>query len=282
MIDLADALRAEPPKVAATPQAGIPLVATPFRGAPAAAKKALTGSGLQRGMLWAAAAAGALLIALVTSRSDVAIDRIALVLHGRTPAAAQPFDAQAATERLAEAVRGLAAQNEQIQSRLAAVEHDMDDMTGSITKQLQAAETQRTEDGPSVAATAAVTASMAATLDMPLTDAALAPATINTAAEAALQAYPRTEFGVDIGSGLTIQALRMRWMAIRTAHPDCSTASIRSSASRKFRTRTASSCAWWPGPSRNPERRRSSRSALTRLGMFCQPTIFDGQHLALR
>ena len=29
----------------------------------------------------------------------------------------------------------------------------------------------------------------------------------------------QTEFGVDIGSGLTIQALRTRWAAIRTAHP---------------------------------------------------------------
>ena len=272
MIDLAEALRAEPPKVAAKSAAGKTGVA----------KKTFTMHGLRRVAVWGVTAAGALLIAVLASRSDVAAERIALILHRPNAAAAKAFDAQAETLRLAEAVRGLAANDDEIKSRLATVEHDMDDVTGSISKQIKEAAATRSEDGPSVAATAAVTASMAAPVDISSTVPAAAPSTTETAAEAALPALPRAEFGVDIGSGLTMQALRLRWAAIRTAHPQLfqdlepivSVKEIPHSSRIELRLVA--------GPIAQPGAAAELCAALARLGLFCQPTVFDGQHLAQR
>ena len=112
--------------------------------------------------VWGATAAAALLIAVITSRSEVGAERFAAVsFTARRRSLRRTFDARGRDAALADAVRGLNANDEQIGSRLAAVEHDMDDVTGSITKQIEADRDRRhTEDGPSVAATAALTASI--------------------------------------------------------------------------------------------------------------------------
>ncbi len=78
---------------------------------------------------------------------------------------AAKFDAETVTRQLADAVRVLASNDEQLRSRVAAVEHDLDDVTGSIRQVAAASETRRAEDGPTVSATAALTASAPATLD---------------------------------------------------------------------------------------------------------------------
>ncbi len=245
---------------------------------------------LRRLAVWGAAAAGAVLVVTLTSRSDIAVDRIALVLHHQKPAAKPPFDAQAATEQLAAAVRGLKDNDEQINSRLAAVEHDMDDFTGSITKQIKAADASRhVEDGPSVVATAAASASMLGPADIPSAAAPAsvpvpmpAPGSAKAAEESALPPLPRTAFGVDIGSGLTLQALRMRWAAVRTAHPQLFEGlepiiSVREvPRSNKIELRLVA------GPIAQPGTAAQLCAQLAALGLYCQPTIYDGQHLALR
>ena len=277
MVDLVDALKAEPSGLA-----GKRLVEAPPAAKRAAAKKGFTMQGLRRLAVWTAAAAGALLIAALTSRSDGAVERIALVLHHRNQAVPPPFDAQAATAQLAAAVRGLKDNADHINSRLAAVERDVDDFTGSITKQIKAAAaTRRADDGPSLAATAAASASTVAPVDLP-SGAAAAPDTIKTAAERALPPQPRTEFGVDIGSGLTLQALRMRWATIRTAHPQLfenlePVISVREvPRSNRIELRLVA------GPIAQPGAAAQLCAQISLLGLFCQPTIFDGQHLALR
>jgi len=280
MVDLTEALKAEPPGLLGRPAAASRTAAA--KGP--APKPTFSMQRLRRLTLWGATAAAALMLAALSSRSEVAVERIALVLHRAKPAVAKPFDARAETERLAEAVRGLTANDEQIKSRLAAVEHDMDDVTGSITEEIKAAAASRhAEDGPSVAATAAVTASMAVPVEVPSAAAAApAPATMKTSADTALPALPRTEFGVDVGSGLTIQALRLRWAALRTAHPQIfqdlePIISVREIPhSNRIELRLVA------GPIAQPGAAAQLCAALARLGLFCQPTIFDGQHLAQR
>ncbi|MGB6320123.1 MAG: hypothetical protein WBF64_01185, partial [Xanthobacteraceae bacterium] len=213
MNDLAEALKAERPGFIGRQRIEAPL--GDKRGAP---KRVFTMQGLRRLAVWGAAAASAVLVVVLASRSEVAAERFALILHHPKPAAAPVFDAQAATAQLAEAVQGLKANDEQLQSRLAAVEHDVDDVTGTITKQIQAAAASRHEDGPSLAATALASASIAPVDILPAPASAVLPATIKTEPEIAAPP-PKTAFGVDIGSGLTLQALRMRWAAIRTGHP---------------------------------------------------------------
>jgi hypothetical protein len=277
MIDLAEALKAEP--LVRKPLVGIPLVAKR-----PVAKKTFTMQGLRRVMVWGAVAAGALLIAVITGRSEGAAERIAFVLHPPKQVATQQFDAQAETQRLAETLRGLAASDEQIKSRLAAAEHDINDVTGSITQQLKAADTtRRSDDGPSVAATAAMTAAMVAPVAVPAAAVASSPpGAIKTSVESALPALAQTEFGVDIGSGLTIQALRTRWAAIRTAHPQLFDGLEPIVSVKEVPRTNRIELRLVAGPIAQAGTAAQLCAQLSLLGLFCQPTMFDGQRLALR
>ncbi|MFY9692365.1 MAG: hypothetical protein WAK35_01340 [Xanthobacteraceae bacterium] len=277
MIDLVEALKAERPGFTGKPRLDAPLGQK--RGAP---KQRFTMDRLRRLAIWGAAAAAAVLAVAMTSRSDVAVERFAVILHRPKPATAPVFDAQAATAQLADAVRGLKVNDQQLQTRLAAVEHDMD-VTGSIAKQIQAADaSRRADEGPSVAATALASTAMAP-VDMPPAAASL-PALdpIKAEPQTALPALPKSAFGIDIGSGLTLQALRTRWAAIRTAHPQFFEGlqpiiSVREvSHSTKIELRLVA------GPIAQPGMAAALCAQLAALSLYCQPTIYDGQHLALR
>jgi len=99
-------------------------------------------------------AAGALLIAVLTTRSEVGAERVGTVLSSlRGPSPASPSktpvqvtarspETEAETRRLVIAVRDLAAREHQLKSRVAAVEHTVDDVTGSITRQIEAVKTE--------------------------------------------------------------------------------------------------------------------------------------------
>ncbi len=105
------------------------------------AKATFTMRHLWRMTVWGGAAAGALFVAVLASRSDIGGERIASLFSDRgdrTKVTAEPFVTQAEERRLTEAVRGLAAENDALKSRLAAVEHNMDDITGSVTRQIEA------------------------------------------------------------------------------------------------------------------------------------------------
>lgn len=275
MTDLADALRAEPPRAAPT---ALPGMVRPEKLV--APKKRFTIERLQQAAVWGAGAAGAMLILVLTSQSQVAEDRIALILHRPHGPPTKQFDAQAETARLADALRRLAESDDQIQSRLAAVEQDVHDVTGSINRQIKAADgSHRAEDGPSVLATATVAASVPALADL-APDAA--PATIKTASDGAAPSASHPQFGVDIGSGLTIAALRMRWAAIRTAHPQYFDGLEPIVSVKEIPHSNRIELRLVAGPIDQPGAAARLCGELSLLGLYCQPTIFDGQHLAQR
>jgi hypothetical protein len=277
MNDLAEALKAERPGFI-----GRQRIEAPLGDKRGTTKRVFTMQGLRRLAVWGAAAAGAILIVALTSRSDVALDRFALILHHPKPPATPAFDAQAATAQLAEAVQSLKANNEQLQSRLAAVEHDVDDVTGSITKQIQAAAASRhADDGPSLAATALASASIAPVDIPPAPASAPAPVTAKIAPEIA-PPPPKVAFGVDIGSGLNLQALRMRWAAIRTAHPQFFESLEPIISVREVPHTNRIELRLVAGPIAQPGTAAQLCAQLAALGLYCQPTIYDGQHLALR
>ena len=276
MNDLAEALKAERPGFI-----GRQRIEAPLGDKRGATKRVFTMQGLRRLAVWGAAAASAVLVVVLASRSEVAAERFALILHHPKPATAPVFDAQAATAQLAEAVQGLKANDEQLQSRLAAVEHDVDDVTGTITKQIQAVAASRHEDGPSLAATALASASIAPVDIPPAPASAVLPATIKTEPEIAAPP-PKTAFGVDIGSGLTLQALRMRWAAIRTAHPQFFESLEPIISVREVPHTNKIELRLVAGPIAQPGAAAQLCAQLAALGLYCQPTIYDGQHLALR
>ncbi|MGC1780216.1 MAG: hypothetical protein WBB34_19950 [Xanthobacteraceae bacterium] len=273
MTDLTDALRAERPPPPPAPLPGMVRPETLI-----APKKRFTIERLQRVALWGAAAAATLLFVVLTSQSQVAENRIALILHRPRPAAAAPFDAQAETTRLGATLRQLSVTDDRIESRLAAVEQDVQDVTGSISKQLRAADESRsTDDGPSVAATAAVSASVPA-----LSQIAAEPPPDTIRAATAAPSPTHMRFGIDIGSGLTIQALRLRWAAIRTAHPQFFEGLEPIISVKEIQHTTRIELRLIAGPIVQPGAAAALCSQLTLAGLYCQPTIFDGQHLALR
>src|SRR6201996_756746 len=116
-------------------------------------KASFTMRHLWRMTVWGGTAAGALFVAVLASRSQIGTERIAGLFSGRgdrTQVAARPLAAQVEERRLAEerrlteAVRGLTAQNDELKSRLAAVERNVDDITGSVARQIEAIKKKET------------------------------------------------------------------------------------------------------------------------------------------
>jgi hypothetical protein len=268
MLDLAQAVREQIVKETPPRKGGAP--------------RTFTMRGLRRLTIWGTTAAGALLLAVISSRSEVGAERLAVILHSGRPQIAQVFDAEAETRRLNDAVRGLAADSDQIKTRLASVEHDMDDVTGSISKEIETANaTQRFDDGPSLAATAAASAAMLATPPSP-PGAAARPGAVASFADAAASASPPAAYGVDIGSGLTIQALRTRWEVLRSAHPELFDGLRPIVTVKEVPRANRVELRLVAGPLVQPGAATQLCASLTSFGLFCQPTIYDGQHLAWR
>ena len=233
----------------------------------------VTMHGLWRLVVWGSTAATALLIAVMSSRGVVGSQRaavaastfggatVAVVQPAPTPQqpAARPFDAQAETKKLADAVRDLTADNDELKSRLAVVEHSVDDVTGSIERQAKAtAAPPWPDNGPPVPATpAAIAAVVAPALPLPM------------------------EYGVDIGSAVSIQALRARWAGIRSAHPQLFDGLAPTISLSETPQSNRPELRLVVGPIASADAAAKLCSTLGRFRLTCQPTIFAGRHLAL-
>jgi hypothetical protein len=261
---------------------------------PVAAKKPFTMRHLWRMTLWAGTAAGALLIAVLTTRSEVGVERVATVfpsLRGseRVQLAARSIDAQQAeTRRLAAAVHDLAAENDQLQSRLAAVEQNMNDITGSVSRQIAAVKVETTNVWPAdakaepisasdIASTVTPTAGFGAPLPSPPQTSSAQPAQ----AQALAPAVAASEFAVDIGSALSIQALRARWLGIRSAHPQLFEGLVPTVALREVAKARRVELRLVVGPLANAEAAARLCAALAPFRLYCQPATFGPQRVAL-
>ena len=233
----------------------------------------VTMHGLWRLAVWGSTAATALLIAVLSSRGVVGSQRAAVAvstLGGGTVAVVQPaqspqqpaarsFEAQAETKKLAEAVRDLTADNDELKSRLAVVEHSIDDVTGSIARQAKSTASPPWPDsGPPVPATpAAIAAVVAPALPLPM------------------------EYGVDIGSAVSIQALRARWAGIRSAHPQLFDGLAPTVSLSEMPPSNRPELRLVVGPLTSADAAAKLCTTLERFRLTCQPTIFAGRHLTL-
>jgi hypothetical protein len=238
-----------------------------------APKISVTMHGLWRLVVWGSTAATALLIAVLSSRGVVGSQRAAVAastLGGGTVAMVQPvqtpppavvraIDTQAAeTKKLAEAVRDLTADNDELKSRLAVVEHSVDDVTGSIARQAQSPALPPWPDGPPVPATpAAIAAVIAPALPLPM------------------------EYGVDIGTAVSVQALRARWAGIRSAHPQLFDGLAPTISLSEMPPSNRPELRLVVGPLVSADAAAKLCTTLERFRLTCQPTIFAGRHLAL-
>ncbi|HEY2534977.1 MAG TPA: hypothetical protein VGJ20_44915 [Xanthobacteraceae bacterium] len=261
---------------------------------------------------WGAAAAAALLFALLAGWSEIGAQRaaahsspnaepVAVASPQRatpaTPTATPPLDAQAETRRLAEAVRGLKADDEEIKSRLCRVERNIDDLTGSVARQIEAAKSvvgtsssrSWADDTAPVLATPAVVppevapvvphpASLAAPVPDPMTNQLMTP--VQGRSETVATAAP-TQYGVDIGGALSIETLNARWAAIRFAHPQLFAGLQPVVALKQIAPAKRMELRLVAGPLRSADAAAQLCAALAPFRLFCEPTHFAGQRLAL-
>jgi hypothetical protein len=256
-------------------------------------------SGLWRLLLWGGIATSALLIAVLAGRGDTGSERAAAAVSSLGggaslvrpdgPAAPQKFDAAAEARRLAEAVHGLQAENEQLKTRLAAVEHSMDDITGSITKEIEAVKAAAAErtwptDDPPVPATPAVIASVVQPEVPPPSGVAtpLPPNPLTPPARSADGGAPPVQYAIDIGSALNIQALRARWMGIHSAHPDLFDGLQAVATLKELPRSNKDELRLVVGPLPDADAAARLCATLASYRVFCQPAIYDKQHLALQ
>ncbi len=311
------------------------------RGGKPAAKPAFSMESLWRLAAWASTAAMALFVAVIATRSDVGSERVSgalASLHLASPpvhaapapmqlasqAAGKPSsrgsDIDATTRQLTQAVRVLTEDRDRLAARVAVLEHNVDDITGSINRQM-AARQNAPQGGPgSQAAQASQTsqggqasqgneASQASHMSAPWPSdpapALTAPDTVVAAVTpvapppagmmSALPASPLTPdpaaaspaaataaYGVDLGGGRSAIALRARWAGIHAAHPQLFEGLEPVAAARPATKTRPAELRLIVGPVTTPEAAAQLCALLAPFRVFCRPAQFGGDHLALR
>lgn len=253
-------------------------------------KPAFTMQRLRRQAVWGSTAAMALLMAVVAGQSETGSQRAAVVLSSlhliAPPHQTRAFDAEAASKQLTQAVRGLTEDRDRLTARLAAVEHNLDDMTGSIKSEIATAKAGGTswpsEQPPAPATPAALAAVAAPVVPAPAgiaTPVPLPPSPLTaepTPAEP--PAAPAVEYGADLGSGASVSMLRVRWAAIFANHPEVFAGMVPMVAVRERSRRTELRLV--VGPIASAEAAAHFCATLAPFKLSCRPSLYEGQRLA--
>jgi hypothetical protein len=270
---------------------------------------------------WGLAAVAAVFVAVLSSRDEMAVQRITTLLVSLNVLPAPPqqhqFDAESAARQLAQAVRGLVSDRDRLATRLATLERDMEDMTGSVKKQIEAVKTAKSEPPPwpesapplpmtpadvaaMVKAVSPAPAAAAATdppppnqpasqaSNQPVAEATADAPSSNPPATAAapsagetLQATA-TPYGADIGTASTMKALNLRWKWLRSAHPAIFDG-LQPLVSVRQNPRTSrTELHLLVGPYANAEAATQFCDFIVPYHLTCQPAMFDGSRLALQ
>jgi hypothetical protein len=238
---------------------------------------------LWRIALWGMAAGASLSIVAYAGSTGIGRERTKvamadfhdiLIPSGMMPA--RPLTAQEG-RRLAETVRVLAADRDRLVSRIATLEHGLDDVTGSIAKvEKAAAEAAKPPPEPAQAAAPEKTEEPA---ENDVTS-SIAPAAATKSEPEAEDAPPAKQFALDLGIAPTIDQLRTAWtIALRRhgallqgLHPAVQQSSRPGRAIFHLLA----------GPLPSAAAAAKICQSMTAAGAICSPAMFDGQRLALR
>lgn len=257
--------------------------------------------------LWGGTAAACLLAVALATRTETGQSRLASA-YGTGGSAEvssgphSPRDSDVEARRMAETIRNLSEDRDRLLVRMTALERNYEDVTGSIGKLAKAGRppaaavpqppAPATDAEPPVASVpiqAPATVAPAAAEPEPLAKpAAMPPPAKKPAAVAATPAAPepaeplsaRTEFGVDIGGGPNLTALRGSWDRIRRNHASLLTG-LRPVISVRDRAGGGVELRLIVGPIPNAAAAARLCASLATAGLSCQPTMFEGQRLAL-
>ncbi len=242
--------------------------------------------GLWRLALWGSSAAAALTLVVLVQNSENGRQRMALMLGHDAPTrvAAAPAtavrnpEAENELRRQADALRILNADRERLVQRLAALERNVEDITGSVRQP------QRRETAAQVPTTPAwLTPPM---VIAPATTQAAAPTSRLGAKQQQAEMPPadtvaiKTEFGIDLGSAANVEDLRSLWNAAKLSHPAVLDA-LRPVVGLREEKGRPSELRLIAGPVANAGVAARLCATLAAAGKPCQPAVFDGQRLAL-
>ncbi len=273
----------------------------------AGAQAAFTMQRLWRQAVWGCIAAAAVLLAVLAAFTDIGSQRAALVFgasnaapvpHPQTAQTSQPvaqattqapsrsLDADYVVRQLTQTVRGLADDRDRMMKRLAAIERNVDDMTGSITQQIEAVKAASTPPAvpwlniASMAPIAAPETSPPAGWEPTPRPSSTAPADAQPQPDAAA-APANAAYGAEIGSAASIRALHARWAGIRSAHLQILDGLTPVVALRENPRSHKTELRLVVGPFANAAAAAQLCASLTAVRLSCFPTMFDGHNLAL-
>jgi hypothetical protein len=196
---------------------------------------------------WGMATAIALGALVVTSQTQTATERLRSIFAVNEPSAVARMpprvsQLEAEMQILSEQMRAMKADRERLAGRIALLESSIDDMTGTIKRQADATAALAAKTPPPAPSSLSTTASVnppavspPAITPVPASrSAAVAPeakpetATTSTVAlpsgrtepsqaaePEATATAPQNEFGLDLGGGATLDAVRQRWVTVK-------------------------------------------------------------------
>jgi len=238
---------------------------------------------LTRVGVWITLATVAVLTVVLTARSETGIRRMASLIApadpirmARAPVPNRQSDQEAEQRRMSEAVRALAADRDRLLARLNTLERNLEDVTGSIPPKAAA---------PSMPVLAAPLPAPQASPPPQVTTASqsrVAAGHLATGTPGAAESVAtKTDFGIDVGGNASIEGLRTLWTTLKTAQPALfeglrPVIAVREGKAGAVELRLVA------GPLPNASIAARLCAALSAVSQPCQPTVFDGQRLALQ
>lgn len=236
--------------------------------------------------VWGVSAASALFIALYAATTETGRDRLftamAEIHEVLMPTGVKPIRPLDAREgrRLAETVRALAADRDRLLARVATLEQSLDGVTGSIARVEQAARASppaaAADPNPSPSTAPAEQTPTKSAPDEDVTSSIPMPPPSPGASAA------KTEFGLDLGSATTVEALRTAWTAALRRHGPL-LEGLRPVVQMRERPRPGGmELRLIAGPLPNAAAAARLCISMTAAGAICAPAVFEGQRLAVR
>jgi cell division septation protein DedD len=259
---------------------------------------------LRRLAIWGGAATMALVMAVVASYSDTGSRRAVVASAG--PGNAQPGNAQktdargarldarspdmeAETKRLADAVRVLTADREQLIARIGTLERKLEDITGAIKRQ----DTRQDPPAASLPALSPVSPAAPSASNPPAPKEAnagpqpqlsaperIANAPAATPEEAPSAELAKGEFAVDIGGAASFEGLRTLWASTKATNGALFEALFPAVAVRENSRAKSAELRLIVGPLPDVEAAARLCAKLSSTRRYCQPVAFEGQRLA--
>jgi hypothetical protein len=265
-----------------------------------------------RFLLWVGLAALAVGSVVWAAQTETGSDRLAHMFDrggARTavappaaiaaPAPARPTEAELEQRRLAETVRTLAADRDRLLARLDTLERNLE-VTGSVAPAQTTAPPR--DDSPPVglappllsnwslapgaippaAGMPSAAIAMPPVIPAPPQTSGRAPPALAATEQGAESTATRTEFAVDIGGDSSLDGLRALWASLKASHAGLFDGLRPVVAIREGSRPGALDLRLVVGPLANAGAAARLCASLAAAGQTCQPTIFDGQRLALR